>query len=147
MFGKRKEISVSREEGDRIAREVVRLFRADDAGDAPARSKVANLEREKVQLEIRLDRVKEEHARETREIEHMVGLHKEQVKQEMELAERSAKIAVREENLTADRERFEEHLSFMRERTETELERLGKLTGEILERLPTVTVDRRIADA
>ena len=104
-------------------------------------ARIAGLEREKTAKEIELDRVKEQHEREKRDIEHMVGLHKDRVKQEIELAKREQTITVREENLKADRERFEEQMKFMQQRMETELERLNGLTSEILERLPKFNVD------
>ena len=104
-------------------------------------ARIASLEREKTAKEIELDRVKEQHEREKRDIEHMVGLHKDRVKQEIELAKREQTITVREENLKADRERFEEQMKFMQERMETELDRLNGLTSEILERLPKFNVD------
>lgn len=89
-------------------------------------------------LEIELDRVKESHARETREIEHMVGLEKKRQTFEIDSAKRDAILTVREENLTADRDRFESQMAFMQKRMEGELERLNGLTSEILERLPKV---------
>ena len=51
-------------------------------------ARLASLEREKTRKEIELDRVKEESAREKREIEHMVGLHRKRVTQEIDLAKR-----------------------------------------------------------
>ena len=68
----------------------------------------------------------------------MVGLHRKRVGQEIELAKREQTISLREENLIADRERFEEQMTFMQNRMEGELERLNGLTSEILERLPKV---------
>lgn len=109
-------------------------------------AKLIALEKEKTSKEIELDRVKEEHQREKRDIEHMVGLHKDRVKQEIELAKRDSTLSVREENLKADRDRFEDQMKFMQKRMETELERLNKLTSEILTRLPTVKVDRSIKE-
>jgi chromosome segregation ATPase len=101
-------------------------------------SRIVSLQREKTAKEIELDRVKEEHTREKREIEHMVGLHKKQVTQEIELAKREQTVTLREENLKADRERFEEQMKFMQKRMEGELERLNGLTTEILDRLPKI---------
>lgn len=109
-------------------------------------TRITALEREKTAKEIELDKVKEQHAREKRDIEHMVGLHKTRVTQEIELAKREQTITVREENLKADRDRFEDQMKFMQKRMETELERLNKLTSEILTRLPTVKVDRAIRE-
>ena len=109
-------------------------------------TRIVSLEREKTAKEIELDRVKEQHAREKREIEHMVGLHKKRVEQEIEIAKREQTVTIREENLVADRDRFEEQMKFMQKRMEGELERLNGLTSEILERLPVVKVDRQIRE-
>lgn len=109
-------------------------------------TRIIALEKEKTSKEIELDRVNEKHAREKREIEHMVGLHKKQVEQDITIAKREQTVTIREENLKADRDRFEDQMKFMQKRMETELERLNKLTSEILTRLPTVKVDRTIRE-
>jgi hypothetical protein len=51
---------------------------------------------------------------------------------------------VKEENLRADRARFEEQMAFTTKRFEKEVEYLRQMHGEILERLPTVRVDKTI---
>lgn len=126
-------------------RKDVALLLADheDCGQRHA-NEIERLEREKVHKQIELDRVNEKHQREKREIEHMVGLHRQRVDQEIELAKREQVITLREENLTKDRERFEQEMRFMRERMESEVERLNGFVTELLDRMPTVTVDRRI---
>jgi chromosome segregation ATPase len=109
-------------------------------------ARIASLQREATAKEIELDRVKEQHAREKREVEHMVGLHRKKVEQEIQMAKRETQVTLREETLKADRERFEAQMTFMQTRMETELERLNALTSEILGRLPKVTVDRQIRE-
>jgi predicted nucleic acid-binding Zn-ribbon protein len=99
-------------------------------------NEIVGLQREKTQKEIELDRVKEEHSREKRDIEHMVGLHKKRVEQEIELASRESTLSVREENIQAERKRFEDQMKFMEKRMGGELDRLNGLTSDILERLP-----------
>lgn len=114
--------------------------------DAGVRSRIEDLERQRVEAEIELDRVKEQHTREKREIDHKIGLHRQRVEQEIELAKREQTISIREENLKADRDRFEEQMTFVRTRMEDEMKSLRSLTSEILERLPTVKVDRTIRE-
>jgi hypothetical protein len=107
---------------------------------------IIRLTKEKVNKEIELDKVKETHARERRETEHMIGLERKRQEFEIESAKRDVTLTVREENLKAQQERFEENMQFMRERMEGELTRLNGLTSEILERLPVVKVDRHIKE-
>ena len=104
------------------------------------------LKTEKTDLEIDLARVKEQHEREKREIEHMVGLERKRREFEIDSAKRDTTLTVREENLTADRERFEKEMQFTRARFEEEVGYLKSLMGEVLERLPTVKVDRKITE-
>jgi hypothetical protein len=109
-------------------------------------TRVVSLEREKTKKEIELDRVKEQHEREKREIEHMVGLHKKRTEQEIEIAKREQVVTLREENLKADRDRFEQQMEFMQKRMEGELERLNGLTSEILDRLPKIEFNRTVEE-
>lgn len=87
-------------------------------------------------LQIELDRVKEQHARENREIEHKVGLQRQRQKQEIELAKREAEVTVREQNLQAEKARFDRDVSFIKEQTREQRETML----EILRRLPDVNV-------
>jgi hypothetical protein len=109
-------------------------------------TRVVELQREKVTLEIELDRVKEKHAREKREIDHKLGLHRKQVDVEVDLAKREQVVAIREEALTQQQTRFEEEMNFMRDRMQGEIDRVSALTSEILEWLPVVKVDRHIRE-
>jgi len=95
-------------------------------------------------LRISKSRVTEEHEREKRELTHMIGLEKKRQEVELTQGKREATLTVREENLKADRERFEEQMNFTRERFEKEVGYLKDLMGEVLDRLPTVTVDKTI---
>jgi predicted nucleic acid-binding Zn-ribbon protein len=115
-------------------------------GERDASSRLLNVEkqyattkRELTDLQITFDREKEKHAREIRETEHMVGLQRKRGEFETEAAEREARLAVREENLQAQQDRFDEHVKFIEERFEQQFKTLEKLTGQILKRMPTTT--------
>lgn len=93
--------------------------------------------REQVEaLEMEKGRKEEEFARKEREIEHKVGL--ERKRQEFELAsgKREATLTVREENLSADRKRFEEQMKFHDDRFTQEVGYLKTMVSEMLARLP-----------
>ena len=100
-------------------------------------AKVKALREEKEKLEIEAARRDEAFARKEREIEHKVGL--ERKRQEFELAsgKREATLSVREENLAADRKRFEEQMAFHEKRFTEEVSYLKQIIGDIAERLPT----------
>lgn len=108
---------------------------------------IATLKQEKTAKEIELDRVKEDHEREKREIDHKIGLHRQRVEQEIELSRKEAVLDVREENLKKDRERFEQEMDYTRKRFSEEVDRLTSLQKEILERLPKWSVDRKLTEA
>lgn len=98
---------------------------------------VATLKEEISDLEVSKSRLEEKNARERRELEHMVGLEKKRQETELELGRREAKIEVAEQNLEADRTRFEESVTFIKDETAS----TRKLVSELLDRLPKVTID------
>lgn len=113
--------------------------------------RVKRLQKDVSDLEIQKDRLKEDHAREKREVEHMVGLERkrqefeaEQAMKAVDVARTEATLAVREENLATDRARFESEMKFTRERFEAEVGYLKELMVEVLDRLPKVTVDKGV---
>src|SRR5262245_54039467 len=71
---------------------------------------VTELRERKAQAEIDLEKIKEKHEREKRDIDHKIGLHRQRVDQEIELSRKEAVLDVREENLKKDRERFEQEM-------------------------------------
>jgi hypothetical protein len=105
---------------------------------------IVRLKRTLTNLEIEKDRETEKHEREKREVKHMVGLEKKRQEFEVESAKRDVKLTLREENLKADRDRFEEQMKFSTQRFEREVGYLKELMGEVLDRLPTVKVDKRV---
>lgn len=106
--------------------------------------KVTELREQIVTLEIEKSKRTEEHEREQRELRHMIGLEKKRQEFEIQQAKRETTVTVREENLKADRTRFEEQMAFNTERFEKEVGYLKDLMVEALQRLPTVTVSERV---
>lgn len=102
--------------------------------------------REKLEtLRISKARKDEEFATREREIEHKVGLERARQEFEIEQAKREATVAIREENLEADKERFAEQMEFHRTRLEAEVASLRDLTGKLLERLPSAEIIANIS--
>ena len=100
-------------------------------------NEIATLTRQLTDLEITFDREKEKWDREKREVEHMVGLQRQRGEFETESASREAKLDVREENLEADKARFDEHVKFIEARFEQQFTALNNLMEKLLERMPT----------
>lgn len=126
------------EEIQRLSREVASL-----KGERAATNDLKKMDqeynrakRELTNLQIELDRVKEQHERETREIEHKVGLQKKAQTFEITAAKREATVQVREENLEAQEKRFEEHVKFIEKRFDQQFEALNSITEKILDRMP-----------
>jgi len=114
-------------------------------GERAATSKIRDMEREYADtkrqltdLQIEFDKEKEKHAREKREVEHLVGLERKRSEFEREAAVTEARVAVREENLSAEQQRFEDQMKFITTRFEKEIEQSKELMMEILTRLPKV---------
>ena|SRR3990167_3089163 len=100
-------------------------------------AKVKSLREQVEALEISKARKEEEFARKERELEHKVGLHKAQSTFEVEKGKREATLAVREENLAADRKRFEEQMKFHDDRFTAEVGYLKDTLAQMMKRLPT----------
>lgn len=103
---------------------------------------IVELKERLADLKVQESVVKEKHARETREVQHFVGLEKKRQEVELDQATREAKLDVREENLKADKERFDSHVKFVEDRMNTHLGDMKDLLTSVMERIPTVTVDK-----
>ena len=101
--------------------------------------KIETLKKAISQLEINRDKKQEEFDRKEREIEHKVGLIKEQQEFELRAAKQEALLDVREENLKKDVDRFEQQMKFQQERFEKEVGYLKDIMQDILKRLPNVS--------
>lgn len=128
-------------------REVVERLRALSTQDAGLAVEVLELKREVAELETQKSRLEEDFARRERELKHMVGLEQRRVEAEraqqataIEQAEQGAVLKVREENLQAERKRFEEQLAFNTQRFATMEAYLKNMLADILKRLPNVNV-------
>lgn len=130
---------------DALMEELTSLKRsvAEIKGERAAGKRVIDLEREYAStkreltdLQIEFDREKERHAREKREVEHLVGLERKRSDFEREAAIKEAKVTVREENLAAQTERFEEQMSFITTRFEKEVGYVKEIMADVLARLP-----------
>lgn len=104
---------------------------------------VVDLKRKVEDLKIGEDRIKERHARERREVEHDVGLLRKRQEFELEAAKRETQLDVREENLTAERERFERDMNFRTEQLDQQIGYLKELMGKLFERLPSISTTLR----
>ena len=89
-------------------------------------------------LRLRRDEIMAANNRNQINIEHKVGLLKQQHEQELALSKRDAVLTVREENLTKDQQRFADQMEFERKQMSGEMESLRTLTAQLLERLPDV---------
>lgn len=89
-------------------------------------------------LEIEKGRKQEEFDRRERETEHKVGLERKRSEFEASAAKREATLSVREENLAADRKRFEEQMTFHDKRFTEEVGYLKSLIESLAERLPSL---------
>lgn len=107
-------------------------------GVADLADKVRSLREELETLEIEKGRREEEISRKEREMEHKVGLERARQKQELEAGKREAALKVREENLDADRKRFEEQMAFHEKRFTEEVGYLKGLMEALMTRLPDV---------
>jgi hypothetical protein len=109
--------------------------------------KILGLKKQVVELEIQRDKKQEEFDRRDRELTHMIGLEKKRQEVETKQAVTAAGLSVREENLKADKDRFDKEMKFREERFTEEVGYLKGMVAQILERLPTVNVDRQIKGA
>lgn len=107
-------------------------------------NQIVRLKNDLTALEIAKGQVVESNAREQRELTHMIGLEKRRQEVDLKQAKQEAVLTVREENLAADRKRFDEQMAFREKRFEQEVGYLKEMLGEILKRLPTVTVDKKV---
>lgn len=104
---------------------------------------IKQLRAEVEKLTIESERIEEEQERKEREVRHEVGLLRKQVTAEQEIAVNAAKLEVREENLQADRDRFENQMKFTTERFEREVNYLREIAGQLMERLPLIAVNSK----
>jgi len=107
--------------------------------------KIKQLNERIVTLEIQEAKIKENHEREKREIEHMVGLQRQTMEFEKGSATKDAVLSVREESLNSERVQFEKQMDFITSRFNDEVKYLkDDIIKTLAERIPVVTVDKTI---
>ena len=99
--------------------------------------RVKSLRKEVETLEIEKGRREEEIAKKEREIEHKIGLERKRQAFELESGKKEATLKVREENLAADRARFEEQMKFHDARFTAEVGYLKDMLSDVMKRLPS----------
>jgi hypothetical protein len=129
-------------ERERLADELAKLraeVRAlrterDDAKEA------SKLRRDIEDLKIGKARMEEDNARKIREVEHKTGLLRTRQEHEVASARRETELEVREQNLAADKQRFEAEMAFQREHMQREVDRFDGIAKALMERLPVIEV-------
>jgi len=91
-------------------------------------------------LKIEKGRREEEYAKKDREIEHKIGLERKRQEFEIAQSKREATVTIREENLKADRDRFESQMKFHDERFTQEVGYLKDMIADMLKRLPSAEI-------
>ena len=102
---------------------------------------VLNLKRQINDLEIEKSKLREAHEREERELRHMIGLEKKRQEFEIEQSKRETKLTIQQENLAADKKRFEDQMKFHETRFTEEVGYLKEMISNVLERLPNVNME------
>lgn len=126
----------------REERDIIKALRGLGAPESTSglTAQVLELKRQISHLEIDKAKIQETHAREERELRHMIGLEKNRQEVEIAQAKRESTLTVREENLKADKARFEDQLKFNTARFETMEKYLKEMLSDILGRLPNINV-------
>lgn len=100
-------------------------------------TEIVELKKEKSDLEVSVSSITEKHERREREIEHKLGLERMRQEQELKNGLREQAVKLKEENLSADKARFEGQMKFHEDRFKEEVGYLKEMLGQIIERLPT----------
>ncbi len=126
-------------------KELIQRLRTIGSGEGASVSglsqQVLMLKEQIAQLQIDKSKIEEQHAKEERELRHMIGLEKKRQEVELVHAKKETELTVREGNLAAEKVRFSEQLKFNTERFETMEKYLKDMLTDILQRLPNVNMD------
>ena len=107
-------------------------------------SNVIDLKKQLAELEIDKSKMTEAHEKDERELRHMIGLEKKRQEFEIDKAKQETALKVREENLSADKKRFEDQMKFHESRFKEEVSYLKDMIGQVLERLPNVSASLEV---
>lgn len=108
-------------------------------------AKASDLKQQIEALKVEKSSIEERYQRQEREVEHKIGLERKRQEFEVEQAKRETTVLVREENLSADKERFKAEMEFQREHLEGEIESLRSLVGQMLKRLPSAEIYAKVS--
>ena len=136
-FGLRKAV---REAADEALKRAVKELSEEVTG---GKTRV-QLKKEIEDLTIQRDRKMEEFEKKDREVEHKIGLERKRQEFEVEQAKRETTVSLREENLKADRDRFEGQMKFHEERFSAEVTYLKDMVGQVLKRLPSAEIIAKV---
>jgi hypothetical protein len=125
---------------DRLAGELAELKAEIKAlrTERDSTAQLTTLRQDIERLKLEKDRLVENNDRKIRETEHKVGLLKTKQDHDVANARRETGLAVREENLKADKQRFADEMTFQREHFQREVDRIEDILGKVLERLPNI---------
>lgn len=137
---------ISKQVNERISAKMLDEFSA-LAEVEQATEKVVELTKQLAVLKVEKDNIQEGFARKEREVEHKVGL----LRQEIEVGEaqkeaqyglrvQEAKLAAREEGLKSREVAFAERMEFMTKRFTDEVGYLKGMVAQVLERIPDAAI-------
>lgn len=132
-------IIASREEKELLER-LRRLGSQDTIPVSALNATIIKLKEQISQLEIDKAKKEEEFARGERELKHMVGLERKRQEVEVAQAKKEAELNIREQNLAADKKRFEETIEFNNRQFGKMEDYMKSMMTEILKRLPEIKV-------
>lgn len=95
-------------------------------------------------MTIEKSQINEKYEKREREIEHKLGLERLRQETELKLGLREQTVKIREENLTADRDRFTKEMAFVTQRFEQETGYLKDMIKPLLEALPKMTIKENV---
>lgn len=131
-----------------IAEEVARQMEARQRRDLSALRQLEEVSQRVTQLKEQLEtlriekaRKEEDHDRREREIQHKLGLHREQVEQESKFAKQEAELEVRKQNLAQEQENFQKQLQFQKNFLEQNAKDMKDVLRAVLRRLPELSAD------
>lgn len=96
------------------------------------------------ELEVTKSQINEKYEKREREIEHKLGLERLRQEQELKLGLREQTVKIKEENLTADRDRFTKEMTFVTQRFEQETGYLKDMIKPLLEALPKMKITENV---
>lgn len=105
---------------------------------------IVDLRREVERLKKAADEQKETMARETREIEHKLGLARKQQEFEAQKAKDEAVLEARKENLKAQEDLAKREIEIIRSSLNDHMESQAAILKQVMDRLPNITAELKV---